>query len=65
MIESFWGRMQTELLKRKKLVTILELSVAMAEYIDSFHNDKRRRSSPDMLTPIEYEQLHAPLLQLT
>ena len=65
MIESFWGRMQTELLDRKKWVTILELSAAMADYIDSFHNDKRRHSSLDMLAPTEYEQLHAPVLQLT
>jgi len=35
MIESFWGRMQTELLDRKKWVTILKLSAAMADYIDS------------------------------
>jgi len=37
----------------------------MADYIDSFHNDKRRHSSLDMLTPTEYEQLHAPVLQPT
>ena len=48
----------------KKWATILELSAAMADYIDSFHNDKRRHSSLDMLTTTEYEQLHAPLLQL-
>jgi transposase InsO family protein len=65
MTESFWGRMQTGLLDRKKWLTILELSVAMADYIDSFHNNRRRHSSLDMLTPTEYEQLHAPELQLT
>jgi transposase InsO family protein len=57
--------MQTGLLDRKKWLTILELSVAMADYIDSFHNNRRRHSSLDMLTPTEYEQLHAPELQLT
>ena len=65
MIESFWSRMQTELLDRKKWVTIVELSMEMADYIHSFHNDKRRHSSLDVLTPTEYEQLHAPVLQLT
>jgi len=65
MIEAFWGRMQTELLDRRKWGTILELSAAMADYIDSFHNKKRRHSALDMLTPTEYEQLHAPTLQLT
>ena len=65
MIESFWGRMQTELLNRKKWVTILELSAAMADYIDSFHNDKRRHSSLDILKRNKYEQLDGPVLQLT
>ena len=65
MIESFWGRTQTELLDRKKWATVLEVSAAMADYIDFFHNDKRRHSSLDMLTPTEYEQVHAPVLQLT
>jgi len=64
MIESSWGRMETELLDRKRWVTILELSAAIAGYIDSFPNDKRRHSSLDMLTSTDYEQLHAPVLQL-
>jgi len=57
--------MQTELLDRKKWLTIVELSTAMADYIDHFHNTQRRHSSLGMLTPTEYEQLHAPVLQLT
>ncbi len=57
--------MQTELLDRKKWDTIIELSTAMAEYIDTFHNTKRRHSALSMLPPTEYEQLHAPTLQLT
>ena len=65
MIEAFWGRMQTELLDRKKCATILELSTEIADYIDTFHNHQRRHSALDMLTPTEYEQLHAPTLQLT
>jgi len=57
--------MQTELLDRKKWLTIVELSTAMADYIDHFHNTQRRHPALDMLTPTEYEQLHAPVLQLT
>jgi putative transposase len=34
VMESFWGRMQTELLDRRKWSTTLELIVAMADYID-------------------------------
>jgi len=60
MIESLWGRMQTELLNRKKWVTIFELSAAMAGYMNAFHNNKRRHSSLDMLTPTECENLMTP-----
>jgi len=38
MIESFWGRMQTELLNRKSWTSVVELSMEMADYIENFHN---------------------------
>jgi putative transposase len=58
MIESFWGRMQTELLNRRRWRTRLELANAIFEYLEIFHNRQRRHSALGMLTPIEYE-LHA------
>jgi len=54
MIESFWGRMQTELLNHKSWTTVVELSMEMADYIEDFHNMRRRHSSLAMLTAIEY-----------
>jgi len=57
MIESFWGRMQVELLNRKRWRTRLELANAIFEYLEIFHNRQRRHSSIGMLTPIEYEML--------
>ena len=59
MIESFWGRMQTELLNRRKWRTRLELANAIFEYLEIFHNRQRRHSALGMLTPVEYE-LKAP-----
>jgi putative transposase len=38
LIESFWSRMQLELLDRKKWKTRLELANAIFDYIESFHN---------------------------
>jgi transposase InsO family protein len=55
MIESFWGRMQTELLNRRKWRTRIELANAIFEYLEIFHNRQRRHSALNMLTPIEYE----------
>jgi len=65
MIESFWGRMQTELLNRKSWTTVVELSIAMADYIENFHNSRRRHSALDMLTPNEYETINQSQLQLS
>lgn len=65
MAESFWARMQTELLDRRKWATIVELSKEMADYIDTFHNHQRRHSSLDMLRPTEYDNLCAPTRTLT
>lgn len=55
MIESFWGRVQTELLNRRRWRTRIELANALFEYLEIFHNRRRRHSSLGMLTPIEYE----------
>ena len=58
VIESFWARLQTELLNRKKWKTRVELSTALFEYLEIFHNRNRRHSSLGMLTPIEYEKIN-------
>lgn len=58
MMEAFWGRMQTELLNRKRWRTRLELANAIFEYVEIFHNRKRRHSALGMLTPNEYETLY-------
>lgn len=60
VIESFWGRVQTELLDRRHWRTRIELANALFEYIEMFHNRRRRHSALGMLTPIEYEKLHTP-----
>jgi transposase InsO family protein len=58
MIESFWSRMQVELLDRKRWRTRVELANAIFEYIEIFHNRQRRHSSLGMLTPLGYESRH-------
>lgn len=60
MIESFWSRMQVELLDRQRWNTRIELANAIFEYLEIFHNRQRRHSALGMLTPVEFEsqQLH-------
>jgi len=61
VIESFWSRMQVELLDRKRWNTRVELASAIFEYLEIFHNRQRRHSSLGMLTPIEFEARSTPI----
>jgi transposase InsO family protein len=55
LMESFWSRVQVVLLDRQAWATRLELSTALFEYLELFHNRQRRHSSLGMLTPVEFE----------
>jgi transposase InsO family protein len=58
MVEAFWARMQVELLNRKRWKTRVELASAIHDYIEIWHNTRRRHSALNMLTPSEYENQH-------
>jgi transposase InsO family protein len=55
MIEAFWSRMQVELLDRRHWKTRVELANAIFDYLEIWHNRRRRHSRLGMLTPIEFE----------
>lgn len=61
VIEPFWERVQTELLNRRRRKTRIELANALFEYLEIFHNRRRRHSGLGRLTPIEHERLHATI----
>ena len=54
-MESFWARVQVELLNRRRWKTRIELATAIHDYIELFHNTQRRRSALGMRTPNEVE----------
>jgi transposase InsO family protein len=58
MVEAFWARMQVELLNRRKWKTRVELATAIHDYIETWHNTRRRHSALNMLTPTEFEHQH-------
>jgi transposase InsO family protein len=62
-MESFWGSMQIELLNRKKWRTKIELSIAIADYIEHFYNPDRLHSSLGYLSPVKFEALHSAKTQ--
>jgi transposase InsO family protein len=57
-VPDVWGRLQVELLNRRTWKTRIELAAAIHDYIEAFHNTRRRHSSLQMLTPSEYEHRH-------
>ncbi|WAU78464.1 integrase core domain-containing protein (plasmid) [Streptomyces sp. Qhu-G9] len=61
MMESLWARVRVELLNRRGWRTRLELSTALFEYLEIFHNRQRRHSALGMLTPVEYELRTPPV----
>jgi transposase InsO family protein len=60
VMESFWSRVQVELLDRKRWRTRVELANAIFDYLEIFHNRQRRHSSLGMLTPVEFEARSRP-----
>ena len=54
MMKAFWSRMQVEL-RHAPLEDPGRARNAIFEYIEIFHNRRRRHSSLGMLTPIEFE----------
>jgi putative transposase len=58
VVESFWGRMQVELLNRQRWRTRVELANAIFEYIEGFHNRHRRHSALGWISPLEFETEH-------
>ena len=61
LMESFWARVQVELLNRRRWRTRLELFTALFEYLEIFHDRQRRHSALGMLSPVEYELRTPPV----
>ncbi len=55
VIESFFGTLKQELLYELPLQTHAGTRKVVAEYIEDFYNVRRRHSSLDYLSPIEFE----------
>jgi transposase InsO family protein len=55
LIEAFWSRMQVELLDRQRWRTRIELANAIFDYLEIWHNRRRRHSALGWLSPLEFE----------
>lgn len=55
MIESLWSTMQRELLDQSSWATPDQLGSAIFEWIEAWYNPRRRHTSLEMLSPVDYE----------
>jgi hypothetical protein len=62
VIESFWARMQTEPLDRRRWKTRVELANAIFEYLEIFHNRQRRHSALGWRSPLSTRSSAQPTL---
>jgi putative transposase len=60
MIESFFGTLQLELLDSRTWSTRAELGRAIFEWIEGWYNPRRRHTSADDLSPVDYERRPVP-----
>jgi len=56
--------MQTELLNTRNWITVEQLGIAIADYIEKFHNTRRRHSALGMLTLTDFATLNTPQLHM-
>jgi putative transposase len=61
MCESFFASLECELLDRTRFSTHAEASMAVFRYIEGFYNPRRRHSSLDYQSPVNYEKRHWPM----
>ncbi len=58
-VESWFHSLKTEWVYRSHYITESELRSLVFQYIETWYNRKRRHSSLDYLSPIEYKTKHA------
>lgn len=56
VMESFFSRLKVELIYPEKYKTVTEARAGIFEYIEMFHNRKRRHSTLGQISPMAYEQ---------
>jgi putative transposase len=61
MCESFFATLECELLARHRFKTQVEARNATFAFIEGFYNRRRRHSSIEYLSPIDYERRHHAL----
>lgn len=59
-VETFFKTLKSELIYRQDCTSEDEMRAAIFEYIETWYNRKRMRSSLGYLSPVEYERTNQP-----
>lgn len=59
VVESFWGKLKTEMVHHEKFATKARARAAVFEYIEMFYNRKRPCAALDYVSPEVFEALTA------
>ncbi len=62
MCESFFATLECELLDRRRFATKAVARMAIFEFIEGWYNPRRRHSSLDYTSPVEFERVHHEVL---
>lgn len=56
MAESWMGTLKAECLDKRRFATRDEVALAVFQYVEGFYNPRRRHTSLDMLSPLDFER---------
>ena len=54
-MESFWGKLKTELVHRRKFASPAEARTAIFEHVEVFYNRRRLHSALGFISPVDFE----------
>jgi putative transposase len=60
MCESFFATLECELLERQRFTNQVEARMALFDFIEGWYNSRRRHSSLNYLSPLEFERRWVP-----
>lgn len=56
VVESFWGKLKTEMVYHQRFKTRAEARAAIFEYIEMFYNRKRLHAALGYVSPVQFEE---------
>ena len=56
VVESFWGKLKTEMVYHQRFATKAQARAAIFEYIEMFYNRKRLHAALGYVSPVQFEE---------